>query len=421
MTKTYNKKLFKKAFDTAHSITDKHFLSETVDTKKRFDPALTDGKRLAFSKSSKIIGREQLENILAPMGAIVVGPAKASAGTQYKDCGFLVKWNDTHYSTLLKAMALPRKSFSPDRLGIGGKVYSKSDLVQFRADIEAGVKNACDTDNKLYNAVISMLDNVEFSTPLSHDLLKLNKKVLNPIICDFGEVVCAYKDLLSNKVKKIEFPTKSNQEVVDYWRDGKIISVKGPLGGGKLNLVAYKDKLSKLPESKVLNFLLAHSTHNRESYFEYASEICPWVKNIKDLVGGTTVNHLQIFVNKKGSFDTFYNLLKTKNFPGVGVPKTNQKDVWRRVWEQEQSLDPIWFSIITLMTRFGATDKPVIKLITDIMRPLFTTEKFLNISVSGDNLMFDEILFKDVKSWSTHYHSNAGGAWANWPSIKILE
>jgi hypothetical protein len=413
------KKLFKKEFNYRYPSL-RGILEESIDSKKRFDREFTDGKKLTFSKDSEITSQTQLEKILTLMGATVIRPSEVSK--KFKNCGFLIEWEGKHYSTLIRSMIVEksRKAFSPDNIGLGGKTYTPLNIAQFRQDIINGLTIECGDDTKLFSAIVSMLDYIEFRTPLSAALLNIKKKDLNPIICDFGEVVCAYRDLrLGIAKKEIKFPIKSNETVVDYWRDGKVISVKGPMGGGKLNLVLYASRLTS--QTDVGRFLLAHAEHNRENYFKYAAKICPWINSIATLVGGTSIDNLKYFVQTPESFDEFYQLLKSKNFPGVGLPKKRWEGDWRRRWEQEQSLDPIWFSIITLVTRWGQTNQDTIAEISKIMKPLFSTEKFVNISIKDVNITTTEISFKDVNTWITHYHSNAGGAWANWPSIRVSD
>lgn len=419
MRKTNTPKLFKKAFNEMYPLL-KGAVEEGVDSKKRFNRELTDGRKLTFVKDCAVTSQTELEKLLSLMGGIVIRPSEVSA--KFKNCGFLIEWKGKHYSVLLRSMIVEksRKAFSPDNIGLGGKTYTPAGIAQFRQDIINGLTRECGDDTKLFSAIVSMLDHVEFGTPLAADLLKMKKKDLNPIVCDFGEVVCAYKDLLLGIAKKeIKFPFKSNEKVVDYWRDGNVISVKGPQGGGKLNLVIYLNMLTT--QSDIGKFLLAHAEHNRENYFKYAAKLCPWINTIATLVGGTTIQHLEKFILTNGSYDKFYQLLKDKDFPGVGLPKKNQAVDWRRRWEQEHSLNPIWFSIITVMTRWGQVDKKTITEISSVMKPLFSTEKFVNISIDSVNIKTTEIFFKDVNTWITHYHSNAGGAWANWPSIRVLE
>ena len=414
-------KILKKTLIKSHPFLEGK-IEQGIDSKKRFDVNLTNGNRLEFKKLSGIKTQSDLEKILNPVGAKVIRPAFASAAPKYKNCGFLIEWEGYYYSTLLKANAIekPRKAFSPDNIGLGSKIYTPGDKLKFRQDIIDGLAIECDNNTKLFLAIVSMLDYVEFGSPLSTDLIKMKTSDLNEIICDFGEVVCAYRDLLLGIAKKeIKFPIKSNEKVVDYWRDDEIISVKGPKGGGKLNLVLYKEVL--INQSDIGKFLLAHSEHNREDYFKYAAKICPWVNAIANLVGGTSINDLKQFISIPRSFDKFYQLLSDKTFPGIGLPKKNQAAIWRMRWEEEQSLNPIWFSIITVMTRWGKTNQKTINEISEIMKPLFSTEKFININIDGINITIDEVFFKDVETWSTHYHSNAGGAWANWPSILVSE
>ena len=421
MARTNTKRLFQQAYYNKYPLL-KDTLMESVDTKKRFDRELTDGRKLTFSKDSEIKSDSELKQLLVSMGGTVVGPAKVSGSPKFDNCGFLIKWQDNHYSVLIKALVVEklRKAFAPDNIGLAGKTYTPSQTIEFRKDIVAGLTAECGDDAKLLLSLLSILNHIEFGTPLSTDLFKMKKSELNEIICDFGEVVCAYQDLLLGIAKKdIKFPMKSNETVVDYWRDGEVISVKGPLGGGKLNLVLYAAGLTS--KTNVGRFLLAQANHKREDYFKYAAEICPWVDSAAKLIGGTSIEKLEHFVQTTGSFDSFYKLLKEPTFPGVGLPKVKQESDWKRRWEEEQSLNPIWFSIITLMTRWGQTEKDTIAAISEIMKPLFSTERFININIDGVNIVRNEVPFKDVTTWETHYHSNAGSAWANWPSIRVKE
>jgi len=421
MVKTSTKRLFQQAYCNKNPLL-KGTLTELVDRKKRFDRELTDGKKLTFSKDSEITSLLQLEKLLVSMGGKVIRPSKVSGSPKFDSCGFLVGWQGSHYSVLLKAMVVEksRKSFAPENLALAGKTYTPADIAEFRKDIVAGLTAECGGDAKLLSALLSTLTHVENGTPLSADLIKMKKTELNPIVCDFGEVLCAYRDLrLGIAKREIKFPLKSNETVVDYWRDGTVISVKGPKGGGKLNLVMYK--LGLTLESDVGRLLLAHAEHNREDYFKYAAKICHWVNSVAKLIGGTSIENLTRFVQTPGSFDSFYHLLRSNDFPGVGLPKRRGEEDWKRRWEEEQSLNPIWFSIITLMTRWGQTDQDTIAKVSEIMKPLFSTERFANISIEGVNIVSSEVPFKDVTTWETHYHSNAGGAWANWPSIRVKE
>lgn len=394
-------------------------VKEAPDKKKRFELDLTDGKMLKFERTSGISGRDGLQNVIKSIGATVVRSTKASQDEIYNNCGWLIKWNDLHYVVLLKADAQekPRKSFSPDGLSLNGRTYNKSELKQFRTDILNAIKQKCGKDKKLYNELVSLIENVENKSTILSSFFDRSQKQRNKIICDFGEVLCPYSDLYSEKGNVIKFAPNSNTPVWDHLLDEKVRSVKGPGGGGKLVLTPYdiKDK------SDVGQLLRSMSLHDRELYFSSSSKICPWIESIAQLVGGTTVQSLENFIRKNGSFDEFYSMISQDPFPGVGIPKTRFAANWRRRWEKEFSLDPIWFSIITVMTFWGQTDLNTIKKITKIVNPLFSTEKFVNIRVESSNIAMDEVSFVDVKQWELHYHSNAGGAWANWPSIRVKE
>lgn len=416
-------KLFKKKFEETYPDLV-GIVSESVDSKKRFDRELTDGKRIAFSKSSTVDSRDALEKLISPIGGRVVRPAKVSGGIVYANCGFLVEWNGTHYSVLLKAMAdgISRKSLAPKNLGFNGKSYTVDSLGQLLQDVKDCLQSQTfiyKDQTNIVKSLISLVDHVVGGTPIADEFFKLSEKDQKIILCDFGEILCMIADLDSGKAKEIKIAGNSNENVSDFLRDGQVISVKGPNAGYKLNLVAYNEKLTG--QTNADKFLKSMASHNREDYFKYAAALCPWVKDIADLVGGTTTEDLKNFVRKPNSHDQFYNLLRTANFPGVGLPKSSKEEDWRRRWEEEHSLDPICFSIITVMSYWGSTDKKTVNEITNIMKPLTSTEKFVTIDIVDKRVRIRELAFSEIKSWGTHYHSNAGGAWTNWPGVKALE
>jgi len=374
-----------------------------------------------FEKDASINSQQELNDILVSVGGCITGTGKASGGTRYKNCGFIGSWKQKQYMFLLKGLATghQRKAFTPDKLGLKGKSYDINSKT-FRLDIIEGLNQICVNDPTHLSGLISLLDNVENSIPINQYFLNLEVDEIKKIICDFGEVLAAYREHL-NGAGTVRFSEGANEKVADYYTNNEIRSVKGPGAGGKLNLKMYESIL-KTETSVYGKFLHSLSFEdskyktNRNAWFLYSSQICPWLTTISEYIGGTTIKDVENYV-KNNTFDNFYNLLYTDTFPGVGLPTTtSQKDLWKKRWETGDT-NPIYFTLNTLMNKWGQTDPTTIDEITKIMKKTLTTEKFVYIALDGLNIKFKDVAFKDVTQWGTEYHSNAQSAWNNWMGV----
>lgn len=374
-----------------------------------------------FEKDSLINSQQDLNDLLTSIGGNIIGPGKASGAVNYKNCGFIGRWNQRDYMFLLKSLATghQRKAFTPDKLGLNGKSYDNNSTT-FRSDIISGLSQICKNDTRHLDGLISLIDNVENNTPVSQYILNLDKKELKKIICDFGEVLAAYREhLLKNGT--IRFSSGGNEKVADYYTNNEVRSVKGPGAGGKLNLKMYESILRKETSiyGKFLHSLAFEDSKfktNRDAWFLYSSQICPWLKEAAELIGGTTIKDVEQYV-KSNTFDNFYNLLYNKSFPGVGLPTDqSQKDAWIERWNMADT-NPIYFSLNTLMNRWGQTDATTIDEITNIVKNIVTTEQFVYVSLNDKNITFNNVAFKNVTHWGTEYHSNAKSAWNNWMGV----
>lgn len=377
-----------------------------------------------FEKDTLVNSQQELDNILKSLGGCITGTGKASGGTRYKNCGFIGNWNQRQYMFLLKGLATghQRKAFTPNKLGLKGKSYN-NDSTTFRSDIISGLTQICVNDPAHLSGLISLIDNIETGTPVNQHFLNLKTEEIKKIMCDFGEVLAAYREHL-NGAGTIRFSAGANEKIADYYTNEEIRSVKGPGAGGALNLKMYEAILRKETSvyGKFLHSLAfedpKHKT-NRNAWFLYSSQICPWLTTISEWIGGTTMQDVEKYV-KNNTFDNFYNLLYNDTFPGVGLPTTtDQKDLWKKRWEAGDT-NPIYFTLNTLMNKWGQSNADTIDEITKIMKKMFTTEKFVYIALDGVNIKFKDSAFTDVTHWGTEYHSNAQSAWNNWMGVMPL-
>ena len=379
---------------------------------------------IKFEKDTSINSQQALNDILISVGGNITGSGKASGGSRYKNCGFIGNWSGKQYMFLLKSLATghQRKAFTPDKLGLKGKSYD-NDSKTFRSDIINGLSQICINDPNHLLGLISLIDNVENNTPISQYFLSLDTEEIKKIICDFGEVLAAYREHLNN-AGVVRFSVGANEKVADYYTNEEIRSVKGPGTGGKLNLKMYEPILREEPSvyGKFLHSLAFEDPKyktNRDAWFLYSSQICPWLKTLSEKIGGTTMHDVNQYV-KNNTFDNFYGLLYTDLFPGVGLPTTlSQKDLWMKRWEVGDT-NPIYFTLNTLMNKWGQTDATTVNEITKIIKKMFTTEKFVYIALDGVNIKFSDEAFTDVTHWGTEYHSNAQSAWNNWMGVMPL-
>jgi hypothetical protein len=172
--------------------------------------------------------------------------------------------------------------------------------------------------------------------------------------------------------------------------------------------------------------LYAIGSYNRDDLFKLTAEVCPQVKKIADIVGGTTKEAKTLYV-KTHTYDEFYNQIKTDSLfvlkkETLGVP--SEQD-WkpgeltpRSLWAKG-SLDPIDFTLNTLINRFWGNDN--VEGISAVVTKFLDKPKFKVVDILGQDVIITEKEFKDVNKWKTVYWSRATKAWHNWMAVEPVK
>jgi hypothetical protein len=332
----------------------------------------------------------------------------AYSGTpDYKDHGLDVTWNGKLIPILVaihKPGRIKRKSLAPARLGLNG--FETSSASDFKAKVLSSIKG-----NQFYDVLVSMLNNIEKETPIVN-LDSIIKEDVSRITSDFGEILSAYKSVLNGN--HISFPAHSNNNIADFYENGKPISVKNDKGGGKLNLTSYKDLIdvSTLPGK----FLKAMAEHNRDDVIQYGLALD---SRLKDIVPSGSTEGLKQFV-LENDYDSFLdNIKQNPDLRGLGIPRMYDRS--KALWN-EGSLEPIHFTLLTLINRIWGESNKGIKQISDVVNDIFIYKsKFSKVEVDGLNIKITEVKFNKIKQWKLEYHSRCYAAWHNWPAIQPVK
>lgn len=329
-----------------------------------------------------------------------------SRSPDYGDQGLFVDFNGNKVGlqfNVQKEGRIRRKGLTPDSLGLAGKTFTNpSDLLNNVKQSIAG--------QEFENVLLSMLDSVKSSNPVV-GIGAIQSQDICRITSDFGEILAAYESLL--KGNEIFFPTSSNEPIADYYENGQAVSAKGRKTGGKVNLSHWKDLIDQTTVTG--KFLYALADHNRNNFFRYATELCPEIKKIADMVGGTSVDAVKDYI-RNTSYDEFYNYIKTaESHRGLGLPDEGRpRDLWN-----QGSTDPFYFTINTLVNRLwghSAVDE-----ITTVVKSFLQKPKFIAVDIVDNKIITNEIEFSSVKQWRTVYWSRATKAWHNWMAVEPVK
>jgi hypothetical protein len=324
--------------------------------------------------------------------------------------GFNLKFKDHDIGVLFSKRGvghIEQKKLSPMTLGLSG--YRTRDAAEFKKKIIDGL-NAVEHDADIRNCLISTLYNIEDDTPISDPtgFLATGSNV-SMVTSDFGEVLAAYKSCLDGK--EIYFPTASNNQIADYYENGRPISAKGRKGGAGVNLVKYRDLI--VLDNDVSKFLYSLATHDRDMFFEYGAKICPQARLLADWVNGTTQEDIKRYV-KTISYDDFYAKV-AQEIGTLGIPSGDQP----RVNWLEGDINPFNFTLNTVIDRYWGRHNSAD--ITAVVGSLLNSATFLKVDIQGSTVIFNELKFEDVKQWQTKYWGNAVTAWNNWMSVSAAE
>ena len=357
-------------------------------------------------------GIEDLDSFLTILDATGFQrtPTDAYTGApRFYGKGFNVNFNGNEVGVLFSKTGkgyIEQKKLTPMTLKLNG--YRTKDPIEFRQKIIDGL-NDVEKDIDVRYCLISILNNVENNSPISDPTEFLKKDTnVSMVTSDFGEVLAAYRSCLNDK--EIFFPTASNNQIADYYEDGRPISAKGRKGGKGVNLVKYKDLINL--NNDVSKFLHSLANHNKDAIFEYGAKICPQAKLLADWVGGTTQQDIMNYV-KTISYSDFYTKV-AKEIGTLGIPTGDGLDV---IWA-EGDINPFNFTLNTIIDRYwgryNSTD------ITAVVGSLLNGATFLKIDIQGTDVVFSELKFEDVKQWETRYWGNAKSAWNNYMSVAAV-
>lgn len=330
-----------------------------------------------------------------------------SRSPDYGDQGLIVNFQNQSVGVQFnvpKDGTMSRKQFTPDALNLNGLTFT--DKYTFRTAVLKGI-----ADSEFSDFLVSMLDNVETGNPII-GLDAIREADVNRITSDYGEVVCAYAFVL--KGHTVFFPKGSNHKIADFYVDGQGVSAKGRGTGGKVNLSAFSEFINT--ETATGKFLYSIATHNRNDFVKYAAELCPEIKTITDLAGGTDRDALAKFVSST-SYTEFYNYIKnTPGHKGLGMPDASGRP--ESLWNNG-SLHPIDFTINTLVSRLWG--ESATSNISNIVTEFLNEPMFVVLDIKDNQCIIKETNFSDVQDWKTVYWSRATSAWHNWMGVEPVK
>lgn len=329
-----------------------------------------------------------------------------SRSPDYADQGLIVEYNGEEVGiqfNVQKEGRIRRKGLTPDSLGLSGKTFSDAESLYNLVK-----KNI--SGEEFEDVLLSMLDSVKHSSDVK-GIDKIQPQDISRITSDFGEILGAYQSLINKNT--VSFPNVSNEPIADYYENDQPVSAKGRKTGGKVNLSHWKTFIDQ--KTLTGKFLYSIADHNRDDFFQYASMLCPEIKKISDMVGGTSVEKVEKYVSNN-TYDSFYNYIKqTEAHKGLGIPDEGRP---RELWNQG-STDPFYFTINTLVSRLWGHN--AVNEITDVVKSFLKKPKFIAVDIIDNKIVTNEIEFSNVKQWKTAYWSRATKAWHNWMAVEPVK
>lgn len=361
---------------------------------------------LRINKRSGIVDSQDFKNKLKSLNIeYTMTEGKVySRSPDYIDNGFNVHWNNEIVGVLLaiqKPGKVRRKEFTPGELKLDTE-YKDSN--KFYNDVLKGLD-----EDPLKECLMSMLDNINNGSPIKNlDIVK--KEDISRITSDFGEILVAYKSLLAGNVWN--FPKNKNEKVIDGYENNVPISVKNEKGGGKVNLSEYKNLIDQ--STMAGQFLFALASHQKEEAIKIGVQLD---KELQELIPDPSNEGLKKLMNTV-SYDDFYTkVLSNKHFKGLGIPAPKYNQRAQELWSH-QDLNPIHFTIITLISRLWGESEQGVRQISSVVKQFLNKPKFVKVEIQGLNIYITEQKFGTIEDWKTIYWSRATKAWHNYPGVE---
>jgi hypothetical protein len=385
----------------------RNFLVESFNLNKDgFKRDNNTKRRPVHLRISKRSGISSIKDFLSKIDQLGLKVNQTPSGSysgspDYKDNGFIIHWNNKNIAVLIAIQQngnVQRKEYTPTSLGLMHNYNSALDLFKDVSTALAGDSNA--------NDLLLLMNNVKNKKPVTK-FSNLNENHMSRITSDFGEVLVAYKSLIDGYSWK--FTTTKNSPGIDGYRNGKPVSIKNPKGGGKVNLKNNKNKIDK-NLSATNKWLWALANHEKDLIIQTSIDLVP---GLREYIPGTDKKSLVNFVLTT-DYDLFYNTIGF-NYNGLGIP--NLEEEAKLLW-QKGDLEPLYFTILTLVNRFWGQTESVKKEITQCVSTFLIRPIFIQVDFKNGNVVFKEQLFKKVNNWQTVYWGRAVAAFHNWPAIE---
>ncbi len=372
------------------------------------------GYRIRFYPDSMIDSEHSLRTLLSNCGVTEVVSAKASGSPLYDGRGYKGQWQGQDVYFLLNSVdrasgVYPRKTFSPEKLGLGGQVYHlHSDLL---ATILNGIGNLSIVSDEHKAVMKDLVMSFEEDRQFTINPILLDNKERNKIESDLGESLAALH--ASSNESTIAFVNTINNALVDFYEDGVPVSVKSSMGG-QVNLSKFASIIPK--NTPVERVFWACGNWDKEELFKASSESCSFILELAEWVGGTSENSVAKFI-KQTDYDVFYNWIDShpKNLNHWGVPEGEKAA--REYWTNGDTHNkcPFYFTLCTLIQQVWAEENA--EEVSSVLANILTGCKFYDVKIdlNTQRVIIAEQKFADVNSWTFCYWSRATAAFHNWP------
>lgn len=376
------------------------------------------GTRIKFNDQTGIRSLDDLKALLKPLGISQFTPIEASGRTKYKNRAWLIEWRGQAFKILLNSSDqsrghYPRKTFSPEKLGLGGYQATQADSTEIAQRAISAIQSSTVVAPAHKSIIIDILESCDQDRQFGDHTWLRESGELSNLESDLGEVLaCIHSARMGHLVT---IPQSTNHGLIDFNEGPVGVSVKSPKGGS-VALGQFACLISKT--TAVEQVLWSFANRDKDLMFEAAARSPGIVKDLAQLVGGTTEHKVNQFVRDQ-DYDGFYAWVAAHprnatalGLPEIGVPKT----LWQR-----GDTNPFYFTLCTLINRVWAVDHQT--EISLALKKILTGPKFYDVKIDLDQrrVIITEQRFEDVENWTTHYWSRATAAFHNWPGARRIK
>lgn len=311
-----------------------------------------------------------------------------------------------------------QKILAPNNLRIENKLYT--DAAVLKQDIIVGL-NSCGASSDTVISCINILNAIENDSDIVLTDTLRNSKDKSKITSDFGEVVLAFRRLVTQG-GDILFPVSSNQPDFDFFHNGVPISAKGSKGssryliGGNKEIAAY---INNLGDSNIERMFKAWHNRDMPSVFEHAAPDCPEINWWKQKLQRFTQESILSFTQKH-TWEQFVQFIKDSQNGGLlGIPDEKKN----RTTYESGDTNPLMFALLTIWARYYTVhnSQQFNDLACEMHR--YSESKiifeFFNYDTNGKVLISNQAI-TTYDRWDIRYHGNASKSLNNYPALEGL-